>query len=122
MIETNLQEFTALYPHASVIPKMHFILHIARYIERYVTVIMSVLFCVQRYMVCYPYSVGPMLRHYTMRFEAKHQYFKRLATSMGNYINLAHSLSYRHQCYQCYQLQNEDILSPTIETTSGVDI
>ena len=51
-----------------------------------------------------------------MRFEAKHQYFKRLATSMGNYINLAHSLAYRHQCYV---LQDDDVLHDKVECGPG---
>ena len=37
-----------------------------------------------------------------MRFEAKHSYFKRLAQSMNNFINLPYSLASRHQQYQCY--------------------
>lgn len=42
-----------------------------------------------------------------MRYEAKHSYFKRLAHSMGNFINLPYSLSMRHQQYQCYLSTNE---------------
>ena len=45
---------------------------------------------------------GPLVRHWTMRFEAEHSYFKQLAHRMGNYINLPYSLSLRHQEYQCY--------------------
>ena len=37
-----------------------------------------------------------------MRFEAKHSYFKQLARSLGNFINLPYSLASRHQQYQCY--------------------
>ena len=37
-----------------------------------------------------------------MRFEAKHSYFKQLAHSLGNFINLPYSLASRHQQYQCY--------------------
>ena len=37
-----------------------------------------------------------------MRFEAKHSYFKQLAGSLGNFINLPYSLASRHQHYQCY--------------------
>ncbi len=37
-----------------------------------------------------------------MRYEAKHQYFKQLASTMGNFINIAYSLAMRHQCLQCY--------------------
>ena len=55
----------------------------------------------------------------TMRFEAEYQYFKHLATSMGNYVNVPHSLAMRHQCYQCYNLQDPDMLCGTQETGPG---
>lgn len=42
-----------------------------------------------------------------MRYEAKHSYFKGLAQSMGNFINLPYSLSMRHQQYQCYVATND---------------
>ncbi len=44
---------------------------------------------------------GPLLRHWTMRYEAKHSYFKKLVTSIGNFINLPYSLAMRHQQHQC---------------------
>ena len=37
-----------------------------------------------------------------MRYEAKHAYFKKLAQSMGNFINLPYSLALRHQHLECY--------------------
>lgn len=48
------------------------------------------------------YRYGPLVRHWTMRYEAKHSYFKSLAQSMGNFINLPYSLAMRHQQHQCY--------------------
>jgi hypothetical protein len=41
-----------------------------------------------------------------MRYEAKHHYFKRLAISLGNFINLPFSLSKRHQEGVSYRLQS----------------
>ena len=38
-----------------------------------------------------------------MRYEAKHQYFKRWATIMGNFKNIAKTLVIHHQKYLCYQ-------------------
>lgn len=38
-----------------------------------------------------------LVRLWTMRFEARHSYFKRLAAQMGNFINICYSLSVRHQ-------------------------
>ena len=40
---------------------------------------------------------GPLVRHWTMRFEAKHSYFKQLAQAVGYFINLPYSLAMRHQ-------------------------
>jgi len=48
------------------------------------------------------YRFGPLVRHWTMRYEAKHSYFKQLANSMGNFINIPYSLAMRHQLYHCY--------------------
>lgn len=51
-----------------------------------------------------------------MRFEAKHSYFKQLALSMGNFINLPKSLACRHQELQCYRLATK---TPTTRLTIG---
>ena len=37
-----------------------------------------------------------------MRYEAKHSYFKQLAHSIENFINLPFTLAMRHQQFQCY--------------------
>ena len=55
---------------------------------------------------CVVSRFGPLVRYWTMRFEAKHQYFKSLACRMGNFINITYSLAVRQQCYQCYVLQS----------------
>ena len=46
---------------------------------------------------------SPLVRHQTMRFEAKHSYFKQLAQAVGYFINLPYSLAMRHQQLRCYQ-------------------
>lgn len=56
------------------------------------------------------YRFGPLVRHWTMRFEAKHSYFKQLAHSMGNFVNITYSLATRHQHYQCYLNLNTEEL------------
>lgn len=50
---------------------------------------------------------GPLIRHWTMRYEAKHAYFKSLSQSMGNFINVPYSLALRHQLHQCYLKSSE---------------
>ena len=56
------------------------------------------------------FRFGPLVRHWTMRYEAKHSYFKRLAQSMGNFVNAPYSLAMRHQLYQCYLNLNTSVL------------
>ena len=45
---------------------------------------------------------GPLVWHWTMRYEAKHSYFKCLENTLGNFINLPYFLAVRHQHHQCY--------------------
>ena len=59
------------------------------------------------------YRYGPLIRHWTMQFEARHKYFKclALATSLGNFINIAHTLAVRHQQMHCYLALERSTLS-----------
>ena len=51
-----------------------------------------------------------------MLYEAKHPYFKRLAVSGGNFINLPYSLTKRHLKGLSYRLQTpEGSLSTFLE-------
>ncbi|CAN7983644.1 unnamed protein product [Ixodes hexagonus] len=47
---------------------------------------------------------GPLSKLSSMRFEAKHQYFKSLARKTRNFINVCRTLSTSHQLYQMYHL------------------
>lgn len=59
------------------------------------------------------------MRHWTIRYEAKHQYLKSLSNSIGNFINITHTLATRHQSYQCYYLSGSDTYEPKIEVGPG---
>ena len=48
--------------------------------------------------------MGPLVRHWTVRFEAKHQYLESLTSRMGNFVNICFSLAVRQQSYLCYSL------------------
>ena len=50
-----------------------------------------------------------------MRYEAKHQHFKCLANSIGNFINICYTLAIRHQCYQCYYLTDNNAFQTQIQ-------
>ena len=60
-----------------------------------------------------------MICHWTMRFEAKHKWFKRLAQQLGNFTNLPYTLCMRYQQLQCYQLCCGDGLADHIEVGPG---
>ena len=60
---------------------------------------------------------GPLINHWTTRFEAKHKY---LSNTMGNFKNICYSLAIRHQLYQCYvSLNSETIEAEDVEIGPG---
>ncbi|XP_068691920.1 uncharacterized protein [Montipora foliosa] len=98
LIRDFLEEFKALFPESSIIPKMHFMVHYPRCIVR----------------------LGPLVRHWCMRFEAKNSYFKRLSHGVFNFKNICKSLAFRHQKLQCYHLAEEGgYLRTYVETGTG---
>ena len=51
-------------------------------------------------------SIGPLGRHWCMRYEAKHSYFNSLAKNAYNFKNIAKTLAKRHQHLMCYHLNS----------------
>ena len=45
----------------------------------------------------------PLVKHWTMHFEAKHNHFKKLAQYIRNFIHISWTLACRHQYWQCYK-------------------
>lgn len=57
------------------------------------------------YMQHYPdltVKFGPLIRLWTLRFESKHSYFKRVVAASKNFKNLTSMLSNKHQLLQAY--------------------
>ena len=108
LIHDHHEVFCKLYPGHSVIPKMNFMVHTPRLLFQYVHVLLmcSVYKIVHASFLT---SYGPLVHHWTMRYEAKHSYSKRIAQSMGNYINLPYSLAIRHQHLECYNSMNASL-------------
>ena len=70
-IETHLKQFKELFPMVNVTPQMHYLMiHVPKH----------------------TLDLGPLIRHSCMRFEARHQYFKDLATRQ-NFKNICLSLA-----------------------------
>jgi hypothetical protein len=47
------------------------------------------------------------VQNWSMRFEAKHNYFKKLVDRINNFKNIDYSLARRHQALQAYLQQSE---------------
>ena len=56
-----------------------------------------------------------------MRFEAKHNYFKKLVERINNFKNISYSLARRHQALQAYLLQSStgSFLPMTLDVGPG---
>ncbi|KAK0150881.1 hypothetical protein N1851_008003 [Merluccius polli] len=72
LIVEHHQLFKELYPHRKIIPKHHFMTHYPRSIRK----------------------IGPILHVWTMRYEAKHRFFKN---TIKNLKNITKSLAKKHQ-------------------------
>jgi len=74
------------------------------------------------YLVHYPLLMaryGPLRNLWCMRFEGKHQYFKGVAKTTGNFINIAHTLATRHQMLQCYLFSDKEVLGQELKLPSS---
>ena len=92
LITEHHDQFVTLYTEDAMIPKFHYLLHYPEQILQ----------------------IGPMLRSWTMRHEAKLNIFKR-ASRIGNFKNIALSLASRHQRLLCYELSTGKLLQSPIE-------
>lgn len=64
------------------------------------------------YMLHYPFLIrqfGPLRHYWTLRFESKHQYFKKIVKHSTNYKNVLFSLCHKHQLLQALQ-SSENLL------------
>ena len=93
LIEDFVTQFMHLFP-GRMTPNLHYLLHYPQLIATF----------------------GPPRALWCMRFEAKHQHFKRLASICNNYKNICLSLAVRHQLHQCWQFSSVDILSQDAES------
>jgi len=90
LISTYLFSFVEVFGADFVIPKMHFMVHYPEFIR----------------------LLGPMRNYWCMRFEAKHQYFKKVATSINCFKDITKTLAKRHQMRQSYELSGSEVLMP----------
>ena len=84
-IEMFLKLYKEVFDDANITPKFHYLLHYPRLIKIY----------------------GPLRLLWCLRFESKHQYFKKVVRSAGNYINVTYTMARRHQMRQCWEFSTD---------------
>ena len=85
-----------------IIPKHHFLEHYPELIRAY----------------------GPLVSLWTMRFEAKHSFFKRVVRHTRSFRNIVLSLTMKHQLLLAYDQHDSRVVRPLLQATtlSTVDV
>jgi hypothetical protein len=85
IISEYLELRKELFPSNEVKPKHHYMMHFPQLILKF----------------------GPLIRLWTLRFESKHSYFKRVARATKNFLNVTKSLAEKHQKLLAYKSSGE---------------
>lgn len=85
LIEDHHHHFVRLFPDRRLLPKHHFMVHYPTCLEQ----------------------VGPLIHVWCMRYEAKHDYFCRVADTVRNFKNICKTVAKRHQITQMYHMNAE---------------
>lgn len=99
-ISDHRQLLQTVFPEKKLRPKHHFIEH-------------------------YPYLIqkfGPPTECWTIRFEAKHSFFKKAVRNANNFKNILHSLASKHQLMLAHYLAMPSIFKPETETANVSDM
>lgn len=97
IIEEHHALFLELYPALHLRPKHHFMIHYPTAIEK----------------------IGPLVQYWTMRFEAKHNYFKTISHITCNFRNICKTMAFRHQMTQCYHFLSGTMFEQNLEVGPG---
>lgn len=78
------------------------------------------------HMIHYPMAIqklGPLTRFWAMRFEAKHNFSRRLSHIVCNFQNIAKTLAYRNQMLLCYNLLSQlSLVGDEVEIGPGSSV
>lgn len=75
LVEEHHALFKTLYSDVSLLPKHHFMIHYGSVMKR----------------------LGPLIRYWCMRFEAKHRFGKELSSVCRNFKNICKTIAWRNQ-------------------------
>jgi len=98
LIQDYLSRRYSLYPDVPLRPKHHFMSHYGQLTLQF----------------------GPLSKLWTLRFESKHQFFKRCVRSCHNFINVPSMLAKRHQLQQAYLSSSRRFHSEIIVSNADI--
>lgn len=73
----------------------------------------------------YPHLIrcfGPLVDFWTIRFEAKHSFFKKVVRDVNNFKNILLTLSLRHQLMLAYHLDMTTLFKPRVEVKGASNV
>ena len=82
LIAEHRHRFCSVFPQGKLIPKHHFVEHYPQLIKAF----------------------GPLVSLWTMRFEAKHSFFKKIVRQTNCFRNILKSMAKKHQSMIAYHL------------------
>lgn len=94
-ISEHRDRLLELFPDIKLLPKHHFVEHYPQMIKNF----------------------GPLVSLWTMRFEAKHSFFKQVARHTSCFKNIALTLASKHQQMIAYHIRSPGLKKNTIEVT-----
>lgn len=95
-ISEHRDRFLEVFPEQKLIPKHHFLEHYPALIDKY----------------------GPLVGVWTMRFEAKHSFFKQVVRHTNSFQNVLLTLATRHQMMMAYHMHGtSDVGKPALCVT-----
>ncbi|XP_036419954.1 uncharacterized protein LOC118803580 [Colossoma macropomum] len=96
-LESKISDHRSLlkevFPDFHLLPKHHFLEHYPEVIRRF----------------------GPLIDFWTIRFEAKHSFFKRVVHDVKNFKNILLTLATKHQLSLAYYLDLPSLFRPDLE-------
>lgn len=95
-IDEHRQTLKEVFPEWRLRPKHHYVEHYADLIK------------------CF----GPLVHLWTMRFEGKHRFFKRVVHDAQNFKNILKTMAVRHQYMIAYHLSSGSFFKPKIQTSA----
>lgn len=94
-ISKHRVRFQEVFPDSTLRPKHHYLEHYPQLIRQF----------------------GPLVAVWTMRFESKHSFFKRVVRHTSCFKNVLQSLSMKHQFQIAYYLHVSSVPKPSLEVT-----